>query len=139
MKLHLYTITLQKLILTSKAIALVLILLFSASFVQAADRYSVATGLWSAASTWSATSGGAPGAVVPTSSDNVIIERGYTVTISATGTTCASLTIGGATAGTLNITGASGDWTVTVSGNVTINSYYRQKRSSYYNTEHYQI
>lgn len=52
-----------------------------------ADRYSVATGYWSQTSTWSATSGGTPGASVPGSGDNVFVEGGFTVTMDAAATT----------------------------------------------------
>ncbi|MEI6455231.1 MAG: hypothetical protein WCO93_02990 [bacterium] len=47
----------------------------------AADRYSVATGIWSSVSTWSTTSGGLPGATPPGVSDNAIIEGGVIVTL----------------------------------------------------------
>jgi hypothetical protein len=109
----------------SVIIALSLLISLAAPFAWAADRYSVRTDNWNSTSTWSATSGGASGASVPGASDNVYIERGYTVTIAAAPTngTIASLTIGGTTAGTLDIhPAASGSYTVTVSGDVTINS-----------------
>jgi hypothetical protein len=48
-----------------------------------ASRYLVATGNWSSTSIWSATSGGASGASVPTSSDSVYIDVNYTVTLTA--------------------------------------------------------
>jgi len=43
-------------------------------------RYAVATGNWNATSTWAYTSGGSSGASVPTSSTDVYIESGRTVT-----------------------------------------------------------
>jgi len=52
-----------------------------------ADRYSVANGNWSQTSTWSETSGGAPGASVPGSGDNVFVEGGFTVSMDAAATT----------------------------------------------------
>jgi hypothetical protein len=61
-------------------ILLVFIVVWNLS-ANAANRYSVVTGPWGSTSTWSATSGGSPGASVPTSSDDVYIEGGYTVTI----------------------------------------------------------
>jgi hypothetical protein len=109
----------------SVLIALSLLISLTTPFAQAANRYSVRTGNWNSTSTWSASSGGSSGASVPGASDNVYIERGYTVTIAAAPTngTIASLTIGGTTAGTLDIhPTASGSYTVTVSGDVTINS-----------------
>ena len=51
-----------------------------------ADRYAVATGNWNSTATWSATSGGAPGASVPGTADNVYFDAApgpITVTVSA--------------------------------------------------------
>lgn len=62
-----------------------------------ADRYWVGgTGSWNSTTKWSATSGGASGASVPTASDNVIFDANsgtahYTVTIT-TLATCANFT-----------------------------------------------
>lgn len=67
-----------------------------------ADRYAVATGNWNSTATWSATSGGAPGASVPSSADDVYLNAAsgsITVTFSATGN-CRSLDCTGYT-GTL--------------------------------------
>ena len=50
----------------------------------ATSRYSVATGNWSATSTWSFTSGGSSGAPVPTSSDDVFIQNNGAVNSSRT-------------------------------------------------------
>jgi hypothetical protein len=94
-----------------------LILLFSTLvFTNAANRYSVATGNWSATGTWSASSGGAAGASVPVAGDNVFIERGFTVTTIANAA-CATLTVDDATtASSLNL----GAFTIAVSGTTTI-------------------
>ena len=67
-----------------------------------ADRYWIGgTGSWTTANTanWSATSGGAGGASVPTSADNVFFSlvATYTVTLTA-GILCRNLTV---TAGTV--------------------------------------
>jgi len=52
-------------------------LLFSFCYSRGAvDRYSVASGNWNQTSTWSTTSGGAPGASVPVAADNVYVEGG---------------------------------------------------------------
>ncbi|MFA6470970.1 MAG: G8 domain-containing protein [Candidatus Latescibacterota bacterium] len=61
---------------------------------------------------------------VPTSSDNVIIDSGYTVLISSASGVCASLTIGtGNGSGALSISATTaGNYTLTVSGNVSIAS-----------------
>jgi len=63
-----------------------------------ADRYWVGgSGSWNSTTKWSATSGGASGASVPTSVDNAIFDINsgtahFTVTVSS-GSTCANLTI----------------------------------------------
>ncbi|KKU30784.1 MAG: hypothetical protein UX46_C0012G0005 [Candidatus Amesbacteria bacterium GW2011_GWC1_46_24] len=51
------------------------------SSIHALTRYSVATGNWNATSTWSATSGGSSGASAPVAGDTVIIDAGFTVTV----------------------------------------------------------
>lgn len=65
-------------------ILFMLILFVSRGNIEAADRYSVASGLWNSTNTWSATSGGTPGASVPAAGDNVYIESGFTVTRNVT-------------------------------------------------------
>ncbi|HEY6062222.1 MAG TPA: hypothetical protein VIV35_01365, partial [Chitinophagaceae bacterium] len=64
-----------------KIYSIIFLLMFVTSVVNAANRYSVATGNWNVTSTWSATSGGASGASVPAASDIVVIEGGFTVTL----------------------------------------------------------
>jgi hypothetical protein len=84
-------------------------LLFCFLFITsslAADRYAVASGIWNATSTWSATRGGAPGAAIPTNADNVIIPSPYVVAFDASSKPCFNLTI--EYGGTLN-QGASGN------------------------------
>ncbi|MBI2966501.1 MAG: CxxxxCH/CxxCH domain-containing protein [Bacteroidetes bacterium] len=84
-------------------------------------RYSVATGNWNSTATWSATSGGVSGASVPTSANDVIIERGFTVTLNTNGQ-CASLTFNPKTGGGAALSQLSiGAFTLTVSGNTTLN------------------
>lgn len=61
--------------------------------LKAADRYSVASGNWSSTSTWSTTSGGASGASVPVTGDNVYIEGGWTVTVDVANAGCQALLI----------------------------------------------
>lgn len=83
------------------------------------DRYWVwGTGNWDASTTthWSATSGGATGASVPTSADNVIFDSlsnatAYTVTITATAN-CANFTMAGPLV-----------WAVTWAGSSALNIY----------------
>jgi hypothetical protein len=98
-------------------------MLFVASFFlfigqsKAADRYSVATGLWSATSTWSDVSGGSPGFSAPIAGDNAIIEGGYIVSLGAnagsanvtvkTGSTVDAVTFTLAVTGTLTLEGGS--------------------------------
>lgn len=58
-------------------------MLVMSTMATAAQRFSVATGNWGSTSTWSATSGGAPGATAPGAADDAIIEGGFTVTLEA--------------------------------------------------------
>ncbi len=78
--------------LTCKKFFLAVALSLSVIQLIAADRYSVATGNWNNVATWSATSGGAPGASVPVAGDNVFIEGGFTVTTTAIAA-CANLSV----------------------------------------------
>ncbi len=103
----------------------VLIILVSGLQARAATYYSVATGNWASASTWSTTSGGTAGAVSvpatgPIAGDVVFIEGGFTVTVAAAAE-CGSVQLGhtGATAsaGTLTFSNSS---TLTVSGAVLV-------------------
>jgi len=64
-----------------KCLILALLMTVGMGSVSGATRYSVATGNWSATTTWSASSGGASGASVPGVNDNVYIEGGNTVTL----------------------------------------------------------
>lgn len=98
-----------------KILPILFLLLFVAATVNAADRYSVATGNWSSSATWSATSGGASGASAPVAGDNVYIEGGFTVTIT-TDAACANLNVSN---GTLTIGNGGGD-DLTVSGNIAV-------------------
>ncbi|OSZ76973.1 hypothetical protein CAP36_11105 [Chitinophagaceae bacterium IBVUCB2] len=93
---------------------------FITTVANAADRYAVANGNWNSTTTWSATSGGAPGASIPVAGDNVIIERNFNVTIpSAVNAVCTNLTIGFTTGFTGTLTfGATGS--LAASGNVTV-------------------
>lgn len=87
-----------------------------------ASRFWVGgTGNWDASTTtnWSATSGGAGGASVPTSSDSVTFDSAsngtdYTVTITATAN-CLSLTVGAPATGKITLAGTS---TLNVFGSV---------------------
>ncbi len=78
-----------------------------------ATRYWVGgTGPWDATTThWSATSGGAGGASVPTATDDVVFNSlsnltAYTCTLTTT-PTCASITIAGPAAGNVTIAGSA--------------------------------
>jgi len=68
---------------TCKIALLAVFFMHTAITLSAADRYSVASGNWNAASTWSATSGGPPGASVPVAGDDVYIESNHTITVTA--------------------------------------------------------
>ncbi|OYU97202.1 MAG: hypothetical protein CFE21_02615 [Bacteroidetes bacterium B1(2017)] len=97
------------------SIMLILLLILSQPS-QAATFYSRATGNWNTTSTWSNTSGGSAASSLPTSSDNVVIERSFTVTVNSSAT-CANLTLGTTSNGTLKFNFSQ---TLTVSGSVNI-------------------
>lgn len=85
----------------------------TASMVSALNRFSVATGNWNSTATWSATSGGAPGATAPVAGDNATIEGGFTVTTTAA-TACTNLTI--SSGSTLSV----GAFAITISGTTAV-------------------
>lgn len=89
-----------------------LIIYFICSYIFGQTCTSQATGNWNTPGTWA-------GGVVPTSSDNVVIADGYTVTIDAS-PTVNSLTVGQGSSGILKFDGTAR--TLTVTNNVTINS-----------------
>jgi fibronectin-binding autotransporter adhesin len=128
-------------LLLSKKVGFILIvlagLLVGVGNVEAASRYSVATGNWSSTSTWSTSSGGASGASVPANGDNVYIEGGFTVTLTASPANSYIISINSGSTlalGTFGITASSltmycgvpsasvisGTGTLTLGGNVTI-------------------
>jgi hypothetical protein len=76
---------------------------------MAVDRYSVATGSWSATSTWSATEGGAAGASVPVATDTAHVLDGFTVTVDDASRACYKVNIGkaGDSDGTLSMAASS--------------------------------
>ena len=95
-----------------------------------ADRYWVlgGTGVWSSTTNWSTSSGGASGASVPGSADNVIFDRASTYTVSiTTGSSCLSFTASAGSptftmtntlsiGGNFNLTGSTTTWTASTSG-----------------------
>lgn len=85
-----------------------------------ADRYWVGgTGTWNTTSTtnWSATSGGAGGASVPTATDNVIFDSATTYTVTMTGAlTCLDFTV---SAGTVTFAQGTSP-TLAISGNLSL-------------------
>ena len=85
----------------------------------AATFYSRISGNWNSASTWSSTSGGSAGTTTPGSTDNVYIERGYTVTVTANAA-CTNLYFSTATTGNLGTLTVNSGVTLTVSSNVTL-------------------
>ena len=101
--------------LTCKKFFLAVVLSLLISSVYAANRYSVSSGNWNSAATWSATSGGAPGAGVPDKNDAVFIENGHSVTVTET-YECSSVTFTGESA-TLIISSPA---TLTVKTNITL-------------------
>jgi hypothetical protein len=81
------------------------------------SRFAVAAGNWNATTSWSATSGGSSGASVPITGDDVIIEGGNTITVTATAA-AKSVTFNGTTATGLTVNSGI---TLTVSGAVVLN------------------
>jgi len=98
----------RKFLLPAKVLAIVLIFLFSASFVQAATYTSVASGNWNADATWSGTG-------TPVAGDIVNIVGGFNVTLTADAA-CASITFTTTTATSLTL----GTYKLDVSGAITI-------------------
>ncbi len=102
---------------TIKTLCLIPALLFSVAYVNAQTRYAVADGNWNATSTWSTTSGGSPGASVPSSTSAVYIMNNIDVTVTA-GASCASITFPGPNASLSVNTSVA----LTVTGNITLNN-----------------
>ena len=100
------------------------ILLFTIASARATTYYSIASGGWTTASTWSLSSGGS--AILsgfPVAGDNVIIEGGFTVSIAASGVEnlyAANVTIGTSTNGTLSYPTWNPGSTLTLTGDLTI-------------------
>ena len=86
-------------------------------WVAGANRYSVATGSWGSASTWSATSGGASGASVPVAGDNAFIEGGFTVTVNSN-SACTNATVASGSNLTIGGNNFTVSGTTTVSGTI---------------------
>ncbi len=86
----------------------------SVSTLAAGSKTSVATGLWNTAATWSPIG-------VPSSSDNVTIANGHTVTIDVNAT-CNNLTVGQGSSGVLTIGNNNTARSITLKGNVLINT-----------------
>jgi hypothetical protein len=89
----------------------------STSEVHAQARFSVASGDWNSTSSWSASSGGAPGASVPIATDAVTIERNFTITVDINNAVCASLRVGGLVTGNGTLA-FNANTQLTVSGSV---------------------
>lgn len=86
-----------------------------------ANRYWVGgSGTWNSTNTnvWSASSGGASGASVPTAADSVIFDQAgtYTATLTGGGIVCLDITV---SAGTVTIAGTGG---ITISGSMSLSA-----------------
>jgi len=108
----------KKYYLYCKIFFLAVVILLSVISVSAADRYSVTSGSWNSTATWSVTSGGASGASVPVAGDNVFLENGCTVTITANAA-CTNITFTGIGAAAILTVNAS--FTLSISGTITLN------------------
>lgn len=99
--------SLLKSLLNRYLTACLLLFLISIGFGYGANRFAVSTGNWSG-SIWASTVGGVPGsAATPTSSDDVTINNGITVTVNSA-----------AVCNTITTTNTGG---ITISGNNTLN------------------
>ncbi len=97
-------------------------LLAEGNSVSATTFYSrTSGGNWNANATWSTASyGGASASAFPIAGDDVKIGNGYTIYIN-TSSACATIDIGQGTSGQLEYS-SGGNYTLTVSGNITIYS-----------------
>jgi hypothetical protein len=86
----------------------------SQATLPAGNFVSVATGNWSNGATWNA-------GTVPTNGDNVTIANGHTVTMDGS-YGCTNLTVGQGVSGTLLIGNSTTGQTVTILGNIIVNS-----------------
>lgn len=102
----------KKILQGTKALAIVLLLMLTATMVNAQTRTASATGNWNNVATWG-------GASVPTSINDVVINDGVTVTVNVAAS-CASLTINGG--GNVSAVTISGSNSLAVTGAITINS-----------------
>ena len=102
--------------LICKILVMAAAMAYSGVSASAADRYAVASGDWTNPSIWSATPGGAPGAGVPGKVDDVFIENGHTVTLTADAE-CLSITFTGAFA----ILTVNSPATLTLKNSITLN------------------
>lgn len=116
-----------------RKIIFVLLFLLSNNISFAADKFAL-TGNWISTSTWSNTSGGSPGASIPTISDNAIFDVNSSNVIINGSAICKSLNFtnysgilntSGIKNATLNID-ASSTWTgtVNITGNSNVNRLY---------------
>ncbi len=124
----------NKILQIGKKIALALVLLVTATVVNAATRTAIVSGPWNSTTTWS-------GGAVPLASDDVVIPASFTVSITAANavaksvtvsgilrfnsTTARSLTVSGGmtvnSGGSIDIQNVTGTHTMSISGNITNN------------------
>lgn len=102
---------------TFKTLFLTVALFVIFSGVNAQVRYAVSDGNWNSTSTWATSSGGPPGASVPSAATSVYIMGGIDVTVTADAA-CISVTFPGNNA-TLTVSTGT---TLTVSGAVTLDN-----------------
>ncbi|MFM9840751.1 MAG: T9SS type A sorting domain-containing protein [Cyclobacteriaceae bacterium] len=92
-------------------------LLILVSHLSIAQRFAVASTGWSSTSTWSASRGGASGASVPTSSDDVYLDGFSVILAGGTNGACNNLYVRDVTN---SIRGGAGTNTITISGELAV-------------------
>jgi hypothetical protein len=114
----------------------VCLILFFAGNLQATTYYSRANGDWSTSSSWSTSGYGNPVnlGTFPQAGDIVNIGDGYTIFIN-TNVSCTNINIGQGLSGTLEFL-STGNFTATVSGNITMNNGSRFRYNTAVNRTH---
>jgi hypothetical protein len=111
----------KKILSLSRHILPVIAFFVSVLNANALTYYSRVSGNWNSAASWSLIGyGGVATVLFPTANDTAKVGNGYTITIN-TSSACARLDIGQGASGIVQYSNAS-NYTLTVSGNITVNT-----------------